>query len=525
MPSIIIDGRTVSFKQGRTILQAASAAGIPIPFLCSFEGIEPPTSCFVCIVKIQGKKGMIPSCATPAREGMILESDSEEVRWYRRKALELLLSEHAGDCEAPCRRICPADLDIPAMARYIASQDLERAALTVWDRLPLPGILGCVCPAPCEKGCRRKQADGAVSIRELHKSVADTAFASEPAMPHPALPSSGKTVAVVGAGPAGLASAYYLSRNGHACTIFDEKEQPGGMLRYGTDRAALPLCILEREIGVISGMGVEFKMRCRIGEHLSLDDLLKAADAVVLAPGTQDAQSPSLFNVKTSPKGIDVESGTFTASRSGIFACGGAVIPGRMAARAVGQGRLTAASVHRYLGNAGKTGALSRLFDSRLGRLHTGEMEQFVSTDLSSLPVGNGERGSFRESTVTAAARCLQCDCGKKDHCELRSYAQEYGINREQYRSGARKRVGRKRYAGGLMHEPGKCISCGRCIGITAADGALPGLSFQNRGFDVTVGAPFDADMDTAMGRSLDRCRAACPTGALWNWKRPGATS
>jgi NADH-quinone oxidoreductase subunit G/NADP-reducing hydrogenase subunit HndD len=123
---------------------------------------------------------------------------------------------------------------------------------------------------------------------------------------------------------------------------------------------------------------------------------------------------------------------------------------------------------------------------------------------------------SFPTATVAAAARCLQCDCGKKLTCTLRTYAHDYEINRDQYRTGARKDVVRKRFVSGLVHEPGKCIDCGRCIGITAAEHVQPGLAFGNRGFEVAVKAPFGADMDTAMGPTLARCISACPVGALW---------
>jgi ferredoxin len=517
---MIIDGRTVTFTQGQTILQAATTAGIAIPSLCTLEGIEPPTACFVCVVRIHGAKGVVPSCATAAREGIIVDSDSDEVRRYRRTALELLLSEHAGDCEAPCTRICPAGLDIPAMAGYIAMQDADRAAATVWDRLPLPGVLGHICPAPCEKGCRRAQADGAVSIRSLHKWVADTAFESSTVSLPTMAPASGKKVAIIGAGPAGLACAYYLRRHGHACVIIDERELPGGMLRYGIDRTTLPLSVLDREIGVIRDMGVEFRMQCRVGKQLPLDELTKTTDAVILAPGVPDAQATGLFHVTLSSKGIAIELGTWLTDRPGVFACGGATGAGRMAARAIGQGRSTAESVHHYL-SSGTASCQPRQFDCHLGRLKPGEMEQFTAIDLS---VCNGTQGPFAGTTVAAATRCLQCDCGKKTDCGLRSYAHAYGVNQDQYRSGTRKGVERKRFAGGLVHEPGKCISCGRCIGITDADRMQPGLSFHNRGFDVTVGTPFGADIDVAMGSSLDRCIAACPTGALWNRKRTGPT-
>ena len=140
-----------------------------------------------------------------------------------------------------------------------------------------------------------------------------------------------------------------------------------------------------------------------------------------------------------------------------------------------------------------------------------------ASTDLASVYPDAGKAGPFTASTVAAAGRCMQCDCGKKDDCDLRTYAQEYEINRDQYRMGERKHVTRRRYAK-LMHEPGKCINCGRCSGITAAENIRPGLAFGNRGFDVIVKAPFGAAMDAAMGSALDRCIAACPVGALWNW-------
>ena len=521
MPTLTIDNAAVPFEPGETILQAAARAGIRIPTLCSHPGIEPPTSCYVCVVKVQGKNNLAPACATVAEAGMVLESGSEEVRRYRRRALELLMSEHAGDCEGPCRRICPADLDIPAMARHIAADDLAAAARTVRERLALPGVLGYVCPAPCEKGCVRAQADGAVSIRELHKGVAAAALASGVAPAPPAAPASGKRVAVVGAGPAGLSAAYYLALLGHACAIMDEREEPGGMLRYGVDRAVLPLPVLDQEIAVIRSLGVAFRMGCRIGDQQALDGLAKGFDAVVLATGKPAPDQPWRFDVKASAKGIAVEAHTFATSCDGVFACGGAIAVCRMASRAVGQGRLAAESAHRFLTRSAALSAASpHRFDSHLGKLHAEELRQLADSDLASVSTDTRKPGPFTASAVAAAARCLQCDCGKKHSCALRAYAHEYEINRDQYRTGARKPVARTRYASGLVHEPGKCIDCGRCVGITAAEHIQPGLAFGNRGFDVAVKSPFGADMDAAMGRSLDRCIAACPVGALWKETR-----
>jgi len=519
VPTLTIDGTAVPFEPGETILQAAARIGIAIPSLCGFPGIDPPTSCFVCVVSIRGRSALAPSCATLAEEGMVVESGTEEVRRYRRRALELLLSEHAGDCEAPCTRVCPAGLDVPAMARHIYDGDAAAAARAVRERLALPGVLGYVCPAPCEKGCYRARFDGAVSIRELHRRVAECV--SGETAERPAVPRSGKAVAVVGAGPAGLSCAYYLALQGHACTVIDEREEPGGMLRYGTDRATLPPEVLGRDVAAICSLGVTVQMRRAIGDQRALDELAGRFDAVVLATGALAPGCEWPFDIKATAKGVSVDDRTFATSRANVFACGGAVAACRMAARAAGQGRQTAEAIDRFLARREPGAAWSPRCDAHLGKPEENELRALAATDLASRGGrGTGPRGPFEAALIEAAGRCMQCDCGKKADCLLRAYAQEYGANRDQYRTGARKRVTRARYSGGLVHEPGKCIDCGRCVGITAAEHIRPGLTFGNRGFEVEIKTPFGADLEQAMGPCVDRCVAACPVGALWQERR-----
>ena len=118
--TITIDGRTVTVEPGTTVLEAARALGIRIPTLCHVDGLPPSSSCFLCAVQVEGKATLSPSCAMPAADGMVVRTDTDEIRASRKMALELLLSDHAGDCIGPCMTGCPARFDIPGFLTEVA---------------------------------------------------------------------------------------------------------------------------------------------------------------------------------------------------------------------------------------------------------------------------------------------------------------------------------------------------------------------------------------------------------------------
>jgi hypothetical protein len=196
----------------------------------------------------------------PAAEGMVVATDTEDVRTARRMALELLLSDHAGECVAPCAAKCPAGLDIPGFVNGIATGDTRHAMQVIGDHLALPGSLGRICPRLCETGCRRCDLDQGLAIGALHRYVADQDRASAAPWLPPRAPATGKAVAIVGAGPAGLAAAWYLLPKGHVCTLFDAHPLPGGMLRYGIPAYRLPKDALDAEIAGIRSLGAHFRM-------------------------------------------------------------------------------------------------------------------------------------------------------------------------------------------------------------------------------------------------------------------------
>ncbi|MBD3162218.1 MAG: 2Fe-2S iron-sulfur cluster binding domain-containing protein, partial [Candidatus Latescibacteria bacterium] len=173
MPTLAVDGREVTVPEGATVLDAARRAGIEIPTMCVLEGAKPHASCLVCLVRMNGSDRLLPSCATRAEEGMAVESDVPQVREARRLALELLLGDHLGECHAPCQRICPLFLDVPLLTRQVRDGNLGAAVENVRRSIPFPGITGRVCPAKCQVGCRRGDADEPVAIRDLERHVAD----------------------------------------------------------------------------------------------------------------------------------------------------------------------------------------------------------------------------------------------------------------------------------------------------------------------------------------------------------------
>ncbi len=284
-----LNGKPATAKTGDTILDAAKAAGYFIPTFCHSDDLKPFASCFVCAVEVEGRRTLVPSCSTEVAEGMVVNTENERVKGARKTCLDLLLSDHVGDCLGPCMTSCPAGIDIPGFISHIAKgEDLEALKL-INNNMPLAGCLGRVCTRPCEEGCRRQLVEGPVAICQLKRFPADQAKANGWEVKPSRLPSIGKKVAVVGAGPAGLSAAYYLQMFGVDCTVFDAHEAPGGMIRYGIPSYRLPRNIIDGEVDAIKELGAEFKYSTRLGRDVSLDQLREEYDAVFLGLGAQKA--------------------------------------------------------------------------------------------------------------------------------------------------------------------------------------------------------------------------------------------
>jgi NADPH-dependent glutamate synthase beta subunit-like oxidoreductase/NAD-dependent dihydropyrimidine dehydrogenase PreA subunit len=198
----------------------------------------------------------------------------------------LLHFNQEDDALAPCAQTCPAEIDIPRYIDCIRKRDYAGAVHTIRERNPLLLSCGRVCPHPCETKCRRGVEDEPVSINQLKRFVADYEMNSGSRLPISCAPSTGKTVAVVGGGPAGLSAAYFLRRLGHDVTIFDMMPELGGMIRYGIPEYRLPKEVLKWETDGILGLGISYQPNVRMGKDFSIASLqADGFDAVFLGIG------------------------------------------------------------------------------------------------------------------------------------------------------------------------------------------------------------------------------------------------
>jgi NADH-quinone oxidoreductase subunit F len=210
------------------------------------------------------------------------------IRYFRNEYEEHIKKHHCaaavckGLVKAPCSHTCPAGVDVPRYLRFISEGKYDQAVAAIREKLPFPSICGHVCPHPCETKCRRGQVDEAIAIRALKRFAAEKGNGLWKSKAKVAQ-ATGKRVAVIGSGPAGLTAAYYLGKQGHSVTVFEALPEPGGMMRYGIPEYRLPREVLTEEIEEIKGIGVDIRTNTKVA---SADELLEHGySAVFLAIG------------------------------------------------------------------------------------------------------------------------------------------------------------------------------------------------------------------------------------------------
>jgi len=227
---------------------------------------------------------------------------------------KIVQGDHSHKCPVyvkrvpPCTDKCPAGEDIRGYHNILRGIEKPPANQTKWeaawnlvvDKNPFPAIMGRVCPAPCEGGCNRQYLDETVGINSVEHVLGQYALENKLKLPQ-AAPDTGKHIAVVGAGPAGLSAAYQLRRKGHKVTIFEAQKKTGGMMRYGIMGYRVDRKVLDDEIQRILDLGVELKTGVTIGKDTTLEELEKKYDAVFIGVGAQKGKMPPIKGFENSP--------------------------------------------------------------------------------------------------------------------------------------------------------------------------------------------------------------------------------
>ena len=256
-----------------------------IPTLCHDRRLEPYASCWVCLVKVEKAKGFVPSCGTRVTPGMVITTQAPEVTAARRMALDLLLSNHYGDCKAPCTLTCPSNIDIQGYLGLVANGKAAEAVELIRRDNPMPAVIGRICPRPCEQKCRRNLVEEPLNINGIKRFVADAEARRAECLPGPGRGASERRWLSSAQAPRGFPPRGTSREKGVDVTLYEAMEKAGGMLRYGIPDYRLPPAVLDRAIADMLSMGATLKTGVRLGTDVTLEKLRAENDAVVLAIG------------------------------------------------------------------------------------------------------------------------------------------------------------------------------------------------------------------------------------------------
>jgi len=471
------------------------------------------------VVKDKKSGKTLPACSARAADGMVIETQSDEIRAFRKSTLELLLSDHLGDCEAPCQRLCGAHNEVPQIIRDIKAGQMDAAVAHLRRDMALPGVLERFCHAPCEKGCRRGLVDESVSIRALMRHAAEWDIKNAEPYAPPCAPPSGKRVAIIGAGMTGLSTAYYLALLGHASVVFERQSRVLPRLRSEHSPEVLPDWVVEEEVRLLHRLGIEIRAGVKIGTDISLADIRGQFSAVVVACGAVPIEELESLGVPGTAKGVIADANTSKTKIEGVFSAGSAVKRDMPILRTVQQAKAMAACISQAL-NGQELAGLVEMYNHIMGRLQPEELKVFAS-HASPIPrVRSADAGHAPYSNEAAGletGRCMHCDCRANHNCKLRLYSDQYDAAQSAFKGEERATYAQVNRDTGVLYEPGKCVKCGLCVRVTKKDGEKFGFTFVGRGFEVKAAISLDKSLEQGLEKTAGKVVEACPTGALAN--------
>src|SRR5438132_225443 len=439
------------------------------------------------------------------------------------------------------------------------------AARLVKEVLPFPYALGLVCPKPCQEVCRRGLVEEEIAICQCHGYTGEMVIEMEKApTPFPQMAATGKRVAVIGAGPAGLTAAYYVALKGHAVTVFDMMEKQGGMLRYGIPEYRLPKVKLDKELNSVWQLrDAEFKGGMKRGRGFTIDDLFaQGYDAIFLGigawtsnqlripgedlPGVIEAINYLRQNASGDPvpvgqgnKVVVLGGGftTFDCARTSRRLGADVTVVYRRSRKEMGprtviqwvaQGKLAAKAMDRYL--AGDD--MNRVAEEIREEEKVPELIDIVpykpeepQVRMPFLPFADRvksfqliENGYDKAAAEKEAARCLQCVCPDAGRCHLQRLSLEHGLTENKFHRA--EPVDYHDYEYDFSHDfilrdLNKCINCTQCVRICRDVIGANCYGLMGGGYDSIVTTPWNVSLNYTDCVSCGACAETCPTGAL----------
>lgn len=477
---MMIDGKLAEFSPGETVLEVAERAGVSIPSLCRGMGRH-QASCLLCLVRERPSGAVLAACEARATDGMDIVTSDAEVDALRKRSMDFLLLDHAGDCRAPCALACPVGLDVDrVISLHERGLDAE-AADVLYRALPLPRVANALCSAPCEAVCALGKNGGApVAVRALKETLASSIG------PAPAVGKTKGDVLVIGSGPTGLSALWTISLSGYRVTLADRGEIAHTL--FGSANENLSEDIAREEVSALLAAASPTIMHFTVTDANLPPPPGERWDAVILATGEPPfADIPAPWHV------------AITGARKGVPA-------------AFELGRTVALECVARL--EGREAPVKRIrqYPSRLGAMTDAERRSLVARrDGRAARIAAGRAVSALDLTDSATG-CLHCGCEGFSGCRLKDAAFSMGVSRPK---GNRLRDANtlvpERH-GALTYESAKCIRCGLCVAAASSMNPPFPLSFGMRGIKTRL--LFDAGnpADPATAQFLS---AACPTAAL----------
>jgi heterodisulfide reductase subunit A-like polyferredoxin len=335
----------------------------------------------------------------------------------------------------PCTAACPLHCNAQGYVALISQGKFKEALTLVREKLPFPGILAYACSHPCERECKRIEEDRPISICHLKRSLVD--HVEEPESDFLFSEERDQKVAIIGSGPSGLTAAYDLRRKGYRVTIFESRNEMGGLLTHGFPSYRLPRQVIDKDLSTIPGMGIEIRFNTQVGKDVSPETLCQSFDSIFIASGAAGAESitGAFKGLKKTRKGtIQINPITLETDLKGVFAGGDAVTGPGTIVESMAHGRKAAISIDRYL--RGEDLEHGREDEGRqispLGTLmpNSKRMEREVLPNM----VKPLEAGFTLEEATEEAKRCLSCagcsDCGEcAKYCQPKAIV--YGMKEE----------------------------------------------------------------------------------------------